>query len=457
MAQRCDVSITPAQRDLVAQVNRKWATLSRLNPRSKNVYVGLLSKIPRPQNQQKRIETTWGEVSKGALDAHTERINNEISFHCRTRRTSTKDSIILPELILTGETSSFNSATLNLRPNIWFRCGSNWVEDIVRHEVDPITWTVHYDLGDKIRTGLRSAVPAVDPTLSLPRYLSLDGGGFELPDGRTLFLNMERPAAVAKASACGLLCSVAIKRAGKLLYHGSCRIGGVLSIKDGSGEVKLVGITSGHALLDEVLTAHLDLQPSDHRPDSAISRGRRRLRGLLSYGERSGATVEAPPAEAKKRLIDSEKLDQAQWHPIRSVYSINWLGGGWESAAAFQFPFFVSQPDRLAPDADFALLEIPRDLKDSSQILVNSFRVRGEDHQNVTGIQFLEGALTDDCLYVVLDSDTAVPATLLPERPHLYLRGRLFPTRKIQMDHPLGKFWTHRACNLHVSRLTEGT
>ena len=87
-------------------------------------------------------------------------------------------------------------------------------------------------LRSKIEFSLTSSAPHLSGCQSspIPLQLQADLGsqrGFDLPHGRTLHLNAQRPGGLLP-SACGLLCSVAIRRGADVEYHGICRIGGVL-------------------------------------------------------------------------------------------------------------------------------------------------------------------------------------------------------------------------------------
>jgi len=289
-------------------------------------------------------------------------------------------------------------------------------------------------LGDRIEIGdLRAAGLAADGSIPIPKKLKLEDG-FDLPDGFGLHLSVARSG--LRYSACGLLCSVVITQGNVPKSHGVCKIGGILCIKDDSGIERLFGITAAHGLLDQFLTTNAH-EPTGSPKKSATgpSESPRILRtpSLMRGTVKLLAGHKAPSGPPD--VIYRPQLDDVEWDSVRRVYAINWLGGGWEEALQFQFPFRVSDPERLAPDADFALLELPSKY-------FNSYKTQSGVETLINGC-LLENEISNDPVYIVLDAGTVIPATLIYEKPHLYLRGRRFPTRKIQMKQPLGGLEAH--------------
>jgi hypothetical protein len=130
------------------------------------------------------------------------------------------------------------------------------------------------------------------------------------------------------------------------------------------------------------------------------------------------------------RSATNHLLDAVEWEPIRKLYAINWLGVGWEETLQFQFPLRVSDPERLAPDADFALMELPSTFS-------NTY---GDGSQTLPWVTdwLPEDQMANDAVDLIISRDKLIPATLIYEKPHLYLQGRKFPTRKLQLKEPLG-------------------
>lgn len=331
---------------------------------------------------------------------------------------------------------------LALSPNMWFRCGSDWAKNIVRKEVGGLILTRHHGLGDQIHVGLRAAVPASNPACPVPQRLRLDGSLFQLPRSLELFLNIEKPAQGTPSSSCGLICSVAIKKGSRLVHHGYCRIGGVLAIKDGDGNVKLVGVTSGHALLDSYLTTDPEATGDAEASRSQSERSSQQsfLRWIFgdanashSSGQVHDASLDSdpPPASPPARAMDQKRIDEAEWVPANSIYSVNWLGGGWKAVKEFQFPFAVPHPDRLAPGADFALLELPGEL-------INTFRPPGEEIDRVEYSR-VDDKMTMAPVHVILGPEDVVEGCLVWAQQNLHIRGRPFPVRKIQLERVLRK------------------
>ncbi|KLU84551.1 hypothetical protein MAPG_03592 [Magnaporthiopsis poae ATCC 64411] len=453
----CTVIIQAAEREAnVVEVRQtKTANLIKVfNPSKKVLYVARLDRIPRPPARSRAIDSLWEAVMMESLGDHTQNINNNIEYGCQSRKISTRASVLEPELILTGQGSASSSCHVSLSPNIWFRCGSSWVERLAKMEVKDLTWPRTYGLGDKIRVGLRAAVPASNPEFPVPPGLSSSTRGFALAKGLTMFLHVERPATASRhlrPSGCGLVCSITIKRGDVIVYNGCSRIGGILSIKEASGAVRLVGVTSGHALLDEFLTTNLEGSDSDSRPHRRTGR----VRSLFHPRERHDATtspsrsskapsthvtsINAPSMVSSlsrassttppRASIGVEQIPQGDWDPVQNIYSLNWLGGGWETVTAFRPPFPPSRSEMLAPSSDFALLELATDF-------ANTFSMGTGPAKCVDGL-LLEGDIHKGDLHVILGPGEVVSGALLSERPSLFLRGRLFPTRKIQLEQPL--------------------
>lgn len=453
----CTIIIQAAEREAnVVEVRQKTAKLIKVfNPSKKVLYVARLDRIPRPPARSRAIQTLWETVMMESLGDHTQSINNNIEYECQKRNIPTWASVLMPELILTGQGSASPSCHLSLSPNIWFRCGSSWVEQLAKMEVKDLTWPRTYGLGDKIRVGLRAAVLASNPDLPVPPGLPFSTRGFALAKDLTMFLHVERPATASHhlgPSGCGLVCSITIKRGDVIVHNGCSRIGGILSIREASGAMRLVGVTSGHALLDEFLATNLEDEDSGSQPHRRTGRAR----SLFHPRDRHDATaspsrsskapsthassINAPsiisPSRASsttppKTSIGIERIQQGEWDPVQSIYSLNWLGGGWETVAAFLPPFPLSRPEMPASSSDFALLELATDF-------ANTFSMGTGPAKCVEGF-LLEDDMREGDLHIILGPSEVVPGVLLSERPSLFLRGRLFPTRKIQLGQPLSE------------------
>jgi hypothetical protein len=432
----CVVTIQKKDEGKVVEVKRKWPSWFRLSSHVEAIYVGLLAKFPRPTTRKSEIDSRLREVEH-ELAEHVSRIDDRIRLKCQRCNVSSRESVHDHEPLLTGRGMLSENTPLALSPNMWFRCGSDWAKNIVRKEVSGLILTRHHGLGDQIHVGLRAAVPASNPACPVPHRLRLDGSHFQLPRGFELFLNIEKPAQGTPSSSCGLICSVAIKNGSRLVHHGYCRIGGVLAIEDGDGDVKLVGVTSGHALLDTYLTtdpeatgdAEASRSQSERSPQQSFLRW---IFGDANASHSSGQVQDAsldsnpPPASPLTRATDRERIDKAEWVPVNSIYSVNWLGGGWEAIKEFQFPFAVPHPDRLAPDADFALLELPGEL-------INTFRTPSQEIDRVDYLM-AEDEMRIGPVHVILGPEDVVEGRLVWTQQNLHIRGRPFPARN-----PAGK------------------
>jgi hypothetical protein len=388
----------------------------------KRRYVGRRNELPPPVIRREQIEQAWDNILNEDLAIHITNINQNIRYEGQQK--GTNETAWDPELLLTGyQTGRSGTGRLDLSPRIWFKCGSDWAEKIVRDEVKSLSWMASKGLGDCIEVGdLRAAGLAVDPHVPIPKRLELKDG-VHLPIGFELYLSVERPDQVL--SACGLWCSIVIAQGKIPKSHGICKIGGVFSVKDNSGTEKLVGVTAAHGLLDQSLTA--DSHTKSVKPTTARPR---RLRRILDKATLSSGSVSPPIGDGGLQSSSTHPLDEVEWEPIRGIYAINWLGGGWEETLQFQFPFRVSDPERLTPDADFALLELP-------SVLSNIYETSSSFPPWVTG-WLPEDQMENDTVSLIISRDTIISATLVYEKPNLYLRGRRFPTRKIQLNRPLG-------------------
>lgn len=92
--------------------------------------------------------------------------------------------------------------------------------------------------------------------------------------------------------------------------------------------------------------------------------------------------------------------------------------GGWEATTEFQFPFRISDPQRLTANADFALLELSSDL---SNTYGDSLRT-----PEMVIDWLLDSQVSVGPASVIITHNNVVSAALMSEQPHLYLRGRLF-------------------------------
>lgn len=427
----------PQDEHKVVRVDRGWRFWIR------NLYVGIRNEIPRPVTREQFIEAEWNKIIKEDLELHLRNINNEIRYACQGR--STRESLLEPELLLTGHEID---RSISLSPKIWFRCGSAWVEKVVQKETYGLSWMADRGLGDRIETGLESAVLVSDNPVPIPSQLSslLESGlppTSKLPYGYALHISIQK--IPASGSPFGLLCSVLVKKHQNVVHHSICRIGGIITIHD-SQQPKLFAVTTAHGLLDYFLRDVAD-QQIDHVQSyfqmagdtmaTATSFASSSLNRF--FGAKVDTTVKRVSSTNAHGTISEQELDKIEWEPVERVSSTNWLGGGWEIGAEFQHPFFIPDPDRLTPDADFALLEL------SSQTY-NNIRLH-EAARNPT--HHVKGWLGDDKLEpgaveVILGSSgqpsapDSVTAHLLHERPHLFLRGAPFPTRKLRLTQPLG-------------------
>lgn len=398
----------------------------RIRGRGPELYVGLEDKLPKPAARQRDINDAWERVKKYDLGEYTKNINTQVDYTSQRKGIPTGDSMVEALLLLTG---SVANSSIPLSPKIWYHCKSKWALDIVRNEVKDVNWTSARGLGDKIESELNKNLYLAQATVPrLPKKLSLQGGGIDLPRGYTLFINYQDPGSTR--AACGMLCSVAAKQGGdSLKYHSLCRIGGVLTVRDGGGKPRVVAVTAAHGLLDHFLTG----QGRSRRWPRSITGPGRRKKHLSELDD----VIESGMTELLGD-VDEDKMDDIAWQPVQGVHAINWLGGGFETTGHWHFPFEAHSLDRLASDADFALLGL------TSQV-TNTYSV-GQDHKVVTRL-LRETEMKCGPVELVLSRDQVVSGTLLFEIPSLYLRGALFPTRKIQLDKPIGEYmaqWHHR-------------
>jgi hypothetical protein len=319
--------------------------------------------------------------------------------------------------LLTGTKAD---GSVRLSPKIWFMCGSDWSESIVRREISGLTWMGNWGLGDRIEVGPKAAMLLADESITLPSELKLDHG-IRLPDGSLLHLNV---ASRVTNSALGLMCSVAVVKDSKPTYHGMSRIGGVLSIRQKNGEVLQVGVAAAHSILDHFLTSGTSAEPPTRPTKSWKRTARKGTRSVKSPAK----NIESEERVASLGKVSQSDVNEARWEPIKELHSMNWLGGGWDAVSEFQFPFKVSDPERLTIDADFALLRLPTEAKNRLIGFEGSFEI--------TDI-LRDSGLRNGPVRIILDSSTLVEATLLEETPDLYLRGRHFPTRKLQLRRPI--------------------
>ncbi|ETS77779.1 hypothetical protein PFICI_09841 [Pestalotiopsis fici W106-1] len=447
----------PQDKRKVVRVKRRW----RL--RAKSLYVGIKNEIPPPPGRERFIQDEWNKVIKEELQLHLDNINREIRYTCQGK--DTWKSILEPELLLTGYQIG---KSISLSPKIWFRCGSAWTEKIVQKETGALSWMAERGLGDRIETGLKSAILVSHEPSPVPRQVQtmLDDGmqpTSELPYGYTLHICTEKLRVMGTVN--GLLCSALVRKDGEVRYHSICRIGGLISINDGA-ENKIYAVTTAHGLLDYFLNAdNIQNTAQSARPQLKSTT---RLTEIASsfIGRRFNRSATQVAASAMQTAdtvmhgtLSQQELDSVEWEPVRSVSATNWLGGGWEVGKEFQHPFFIPSPERLVPDADFALLELPSESYNTPQ------HTRTDDR----AVHEIRKWLSDDQLdpgevQVVLRSDRQVSAEglvtaqLLYERPHLFLRGAPFPTRKLRLEKPLASgtsgAWVvrnHELCGMIVA------
>lgn len=442
----------PQDEHKVVRVDRGWRFWIR------NLYVGIRNEIPRPVTREQFIEAEWNKIIKEDLELHLRNINNEIRYACQGR--STRESLLEPELLLTGHEID---RSISLSPKIWFRCGSAWVEKVVQKETYGLSWMADRGLGDRIETGLESAVLVSDNPVPIPSQLNslLESGlppTSKLPYGYALHISIQK--IPASGSPFGLLCSVLVKKHQNVVHHSICRIGGIIIIHD-SQQPKPFAVTTAHGLLDYFLRDVADQQT--HHVKSYSQMAGDAMATATSFASSSlniffGAREDTPGKRVSGTkahgMISEQELDKIEWEPVGRVCSTNWLGGGWEIGTEFQHPFFTPDPDRLTPDADFALLEL-------SSATYSNMRVQ-EVAPNPT--QHVKGWLADDelepgAVEVILGGSglpsaiDSVTAHLLHERPHLFLRGAPFPTRKLRLTQPLGIVGVIHLCSISTNTL----
>lgn len=424
----CTVVKLPEEGNKVSPVKRRRIKriLGMAGPK---LYVGLEDKLPRPASRERQISDKWQRIQRDDLSTYTENIATQVMHKCQMDKISTNESWFDPLLLLTG---SVVDSSITLSPKIWYRCRAPWVLNIVRKETDGLNWTVDRGLGDKIESELDEGLRLAQATVRLPKQLSLQGRGIDLPRGYTVFINYQDSDKMQ--GACGLLCSLVAKQGDDLKYHGLCRIGGVLTIRDGGGKPQNVAVTAAHGLLDHFLTADV-LLPPQPRTRRTLGRSDRWPWSIARLGRRNGHLLDLDNVTklGTTKLIghvDEDKTDEIKWRPVRRVHAVNWLGGGWESTGHWQFPFMAHSLERLASDSDFALFELPTEV-------INMYDV-GKERKVVTRL-LRESEMKCGPVELLLACDQVVPGTLLYDIPSLYLRGARFPTRRIQLDKPLGE------------------
>lgn len=387
-----------------------------------------------PENRRQDIEATRTRVDQRFRE-DIDHIQTSLRLSWQERHPGERASLDVVELdvLLTGRK---HRKTVNLSPRIWFKCRNSLFEPIAREQLKPLPlgWMKTNRLGDKIEFGSEAPLFLATP-ISVPAALEAEAGqGIELPDGFSLYVNLEKRCDEdsQKFPACALLCSIIVKRHGKVKYSGMCRVGGALAVKGKDGEIRIVGVTTAHGPMDYFLATGSQARsaPSKKSPAARLLQtiGAPRTERLLP------AKNSSRPATAKidtLGMVNSETLNRIEWKPVSSFCGINWLGSGWEEVSQYPLPFSVSDPTRLVPDADFALLELGSDFW-------NTYKPSHD-----SGSRRVEGWLTEDQMPsgpvdIIVRNDLVVSGTLLSEIPYLYLRGRRFPTRKIKLDQPLG-------------------
>lgn len=295
----------------------------------------------------------------------------------------------------------------------------------------------HFGLGETVQIGRDSALLIANAMCRLPKPVKL-GSGIDLAHGYSLHINLQQRPAIS--SACGLIVSITLTQYGDIRYHGLSRLGGILNVKEPGGQIHKVAVTAAHGLLDHFLsTKHstpktaVSIKSKESKTGESVWVNRR----LRFERRESLGTTEASPREEEQLLgrVHQNELDQLQWTSIKDgTYSINWLGGGWEVAGGLRYPFMVADPKRLTLDADFALFELPMELDNTYHLLTG---LSHSDFEITSWIR--DNKLSDEKVHVLFGMDCSAEATVLADKPSLYLRGRSFPTRKILLEKPLGK------------------
>lgn len=414
----CTVVQLPQDRNKVCEVKRSYWSFRLFQPFQpfQKLYVGVPNEWPWPLTRFDDINNTWNHVLM-ELDSIIRDINPEIEYQCQDEE-QISVPCVEPELLLTGREVG-NSIPLS--PTIWLKCSYSKSRCIVEKAVAGLNWPARHRLENRIEVCLGSPILVTNQSVPIPDQLKFQKG-FPLCRGYHLHLNSQRPDKAA--SACGLLCSIGVIDGKALKHHGICRIGGILSIKDGSGETKTVGITAAHGLLDRFLTAEL-------RGPSLKNFKTPTLAQKLRLSCHSTSMSAMPTTTAAIGKISSQDANKVKWEPVEGIHSINWLGGGWKAATGFQFPFQVPEPKRLAPDADFALLELPSEVSNTYNVNLTT--------REVTHL-LMESQVSSGPVDVIIAKDHVVQAKLLSSPSNLYLRGIRFPTAKIQLDRPLGGY-----------------
>jgi hypothetical protein len=435
--QACTDVQLPLERDRVAKVKRPGF--------HKSPYVGIEGRFHRP-NTHKSIDET------NRIQANVEHDLENIISKIYTKTMESQKSNpkpLVPHIVLSGYKASDKKIWLS--PTVWIDCNDEDTMKITKKYVAHLRVMSLYGLAEKIEVCVRPIWMTVNQSLPTPAQLKVQKS-ITLPRGYHMHLNSQRPDRTA--SACGLMCSFEVIHEDAPDYHGICRIGGILLIKEKNGERKTFGITAAHGLLDPLL-ASLTPTPakSRHRrmlidktpkrrstsmsgmpTTTAVKPWQGRMLGKMRHKLYSTSMSSMPTATAVIGELRSQEVQKVEWEPIESIGSINWLNILYDKTMIVQPSSF----DDPIPNADFALLELPSEV-------FNTYCPDPTTMREVGHI-LMESQMSSESVYVIIAKNNVVKAKLLSGPATIYIRGIRFPTRKIQLDNPLGEYHVSQRC-----------
>ncbi|KAK5655790.1 hypothetical protein OQA88_5328 [Cercophora sp. LCS_1] len=391
----------------------------------RDLYFGQLSTLP-PSASALRV---WNEQVK-------ERLWNDLKLVRSKVSRAGKSSKLEIELYMSGKRR--NSADgVELFPTIWVLCGSKTCKDAVSKAISKLTWLQTFRFKVEIHKGVNvvrqtDSVPMDDLELRSPIHL---------PNGSALHLHVETTKLSDPAG--GKLCCVTLVHGSGRVEQKFSRLGGVIFIRKGAElEISLESkaeavdatlcyeLTAAHTFWDLLSSIHAEGEPDDASSDS-------------DDNSTSDESEDDDPLLQRSRSESESNSTRLGYRNPRDVQS-------WTCV-----PF----PDSFGFSCDDGVINRFLDLGDTLKLtgggadlsVINSMSGRSQDNRyshggvetGLTPITSFGNTLPSNeivtGLRVIVDSESPIPAILLPHETMFGFGDVTFRTRKLELSGPLGK------------------
>jgi len=407
----------------------------------KNIFIAKRGRVQVPQDALERFDKDVKQRLINDLREVREQFNLTTGSIFALRRGVVDDSVYEPvEIRMSGRATGGENGHVTLLPTIWVRCPANCRRRMKRALRDPgLAWTKGTGFG-KIMVADSASLLAAKGTSSGTASSDKHFYGLALAGGVILHLHISIMS--TSRSANGLICQSTLRKGGDVEENhlNYSRLGGILFI-DG----RPVGITSAHRILngawDSVIQAKgllpeaMSEGPKTNEPDPDWT-DPDSVAELSTIGSRPSADYHCydayrlrPPSPVTMSVSSNEMV-------AADLGEVLNLAGIKVSPVRTGGASYCSVVVDSSVASDFALV----DLGERGNTLVNEYQDESGFCTQIRNV-IPKANLAPGPVKILLNP--TVDAVLLPDSTSLEIGGTSVPTKLLQLEKPLGKWWFH--------------